>query len=139
MAGAGGEGAGRGEAVEARTLRAQIVALTATGELPVGARLPTVRALARDLGLAPGTVARAYRELERDGNVETRGRHGTFVATTADLSSELRDRQLRHAAEEYAARAVTLGVAPPAAVAAVESAFEQRAADRESAEPVASA
>ncbi|WP_157601873.1 GntR family transcriptional regulator, partial [Promicromonospora kroppenstedtii] len=41
--------------------------------LPVGARLPTVRALAADLGIAVNTVARAYRELEAAGLVETRG------------------------------------------------------------------
>lgn len=39
-----------------------------------------MRQLAGDLGLAVNTVARAYRELEMAGLVETRGRHGSFVA-----------------------------------------------------------
>lgn len=43
-------------------------------------QLPTVRKLAADLGLAANTVARAYRELEQVGIIETRGRNGTFVA-----------------------------------------------------------
>ena len=48
-------------------LRTQVVAMTVTGELEPGQKLPTVRQLAADLGLAPNTVARAYRELEADG------------------------------------------------------------------------
>lgn len=50
------------------------------GRLAPGARLPTVRQLAAELELAPNTVARAYRELEPAGIIETRGRQGTFVA-----------------------------------------------------------
>ena len=45
-------------------IRTQIASLIATGALPAGTRLPTVRDLATDLGVAVGTVARAYRELE---------------------------------------------------------------------------
>ena len=63
-------------------LRAQIAARVDAGELPAGARLPTVRALAAELGLAANTVARAYRELEEDGVTVTEGRRGTFVAST---------------------------------------------------------
>jgi DNA-binding transcriptional regulator YhcF (GntR family) len=51
----------------------------ADGRLPAGTRLPTVRQLAADVGLAVNTVARAYRELESDGVVVTEGRRGTFV------------------------------------------------------------
>lgn len=53
---------------------------TATGELEVGERLPTVRRLADQLDIAPGTVARAYGELERLGVVTTEGARGTRVA-----------------------------------------------------------
>lgn len=62
-------------------LRARIAAQAATGELEPGARLPTVRALAAEVGLAVNTVARVYRELEADGVVVTEGRRGTFVAS----------------------------------------------------------
>ena len=65
-------------------VRAQIAALVRSGSLPVGARLPTVRKLAENLGLAVNTVARSYKELEADGVIETRGRHGTFVAAATD-------------------------------------------------------
>ena len=65
-------------------IRVQILDLVRSGDLPPQTRLPTVRKLASDLGLAPNTVARAFRELERQGVVETRGRHGTFVSTHGD-------------------------------------------------------
>ncbi|KQN94947.1 GntR family transcriptional regulator [Arthrobacter sp. Leaf69] len=63
-------------------IRAQIASLIALGTLAPGTRLPTVRSLAADLGIAPGTVARAYRELEQAGLIETRRRNGTVVAGT---------------------------------------------------------
>jgi DNA-binding transcriptional regulator YhcF (GntR family) len=67
-------------------IRAQVSSLIAIGALAPGARLPTVRSLAADLGIAAGTVARAYRELEHSGLIETRRRNGSVVAgTTAAL------------------------------------------------------
>ena len=67
-------------------LRAQLAAQMVDRTLVVGARLPTVRSLAADLGLAVNTVARAYRELEEAGLVETRGRGGTFVSAAGGSS-----------------------------------------------------
>ena len=61
-------------------IRAQVSALIALGALEPGSRLPTVRRLAADLGIAAGTVARAYRELEQAGLIVTRRRNGTVVA-----------------------------------------------------------
>lgn len=60
-------------------LRSRITALVDDGTLAPGSRLPSVRALAADLGIAVGTVARAYRELESAGYVHSRRRHGTTV------------------------------------------------------------
>ena len=60
-------------------IRAQVSDQVADGRLRPGDRLPTVRGLAGELGLAPNTVARAFRELERSGVIETRGRSGSFV------------------------------------------------------------
>ena len=77
-------------------IRAQVVALITAGALHEGDRLPTVRALSADLGIAAGTVARAYRELEAAGQVTTRRRVGTTVTAstrppgrTQDLAHEL--------------------------------------------------
>ena len=70
-------------------IRIQIADLVRDGELVPGTRLPTVRRLAGDLGLAPNTVARSYRELERDEIIQTRGRHGSYIAMhgTSDRKS----------------------------------------------------
>lgn len=68
-------------------LRRQVATRVATGELPPGTRLPTVRALAAEAHLAVNTVARVYRELEADGVVVTEGRRGTFVAATPQAGS----------------------------------------------------
>lgn len=66
-------------------IRTQVASLIATGALPAGSRLPTVRDLATDLGVAVGTVARAYRELEAEGLVTSRRRTGTVVAPGGTL------------------------------------------------------
>ncbi len=60
-------------------LREQITDAIIGGSLREGERLAPIRQLATDLGLAPGTVARAYRELESTQLIKTRGRHGSFV------------------------------------------------------------
>jgi DNA-binding transcriptional regulator YhcF (GntR family) len=100
-------------------LRAQVVAGALDGTLPAGTKLPTVRALAEELGLAPNTVARAYRELETAGVIETRGRSGSFVA----LSTDAAERSLQQAAAEYAARARSLGVDAGRAKAYIDAAL----------------
>ncbi|MEJ1113025.1 GntR family transcriptional regulator [Paenarthrobacter sp. CCNWLY172] len=60
-------------------IRRQLSSLIAVGVLEPGSRLPTVRSLASDLGIAVGTVARAYKELEQAGLIESRRRNGTVV------------------------------------------------------------
>ncbi|MBW3086653.1 hypothetical protein KEM60_02882 [Austwickia sp. TVS 96-490-7B] len=60
-------------------IRDQVVDGITAGTLAVGAKLPTVRQLAGDLGLAVNTVAKAYKQLEAEGHVATRGRLGTVV------------------------------------------------------------
>ncbi len=100
-------------------LRAQIVAGALDGTLPAGTKLPTVRALADELGLAPNTVARAYRALETAGVIETRGRSGSFVA----LSTDAAERSLQDAAAEYANRARSLGVDAARARAYIDAAL----------------
>jgi DNA-binding transcriptional regulator YhcF (GntR family) len=100
-------------------VRAQISAQARSGELPVGYRLPTVRGLAESLGLAANTVAKAYRALETDGVIETRGRNGTFVAAAGSAT----ERELASAAQVYAERARRLGVGGEDALAAVRDAL----------------
>ncbi|MGK5738264.1 GntR family transcriptional regulator [Micromonospora sp. URMC 103] len=101
-------------------VRAQVAGMIGDGRLPVGTRLPTVRQLAADLNLAPNTVARAYRELEGAGLLETRGRNGTFVAPGRDDATD----RLQRAAADYAAQARRLGVPPATALALVRAALD---------------
>jgi DNA-binding transcriptional regulator YhcF (GntR family) len=100
-------------------VRSQLARQISDRTLAVGTRLPTVRALATQLGLAANTVARAYRELEEAGMVETRGRAGTFVSALGERSRVA----LRQAAAEYAATAHALGIDPAEAVEAVRAAL----------------
>lgn len=86
-------------------LRVAVIEAVRDGRLPAGARLPTVRELAGELGLAVNTVARAYRELETAGVVETRGRQGSFIAR-----SDPTDAAMAAAARAYAEAARALGV-----------------------------
>lgn len=100
-------------------VRSQLARQISDRTLAVGTRLPTVRALATELGLAANTVARAYRELEEAGMVETRGRAGTFVSALGDRSRAA----LRQAAAEYAATIRGLGIDPAEALEAVRAAL----------------
>lgn len=60
-------------------IKSSVIELIGSGGLPVDHRMPSIRQLAGDLGVAPNTVARAYRELEAEGFVRSRGRRGTVV------------------------------------------------------------
>ena len=60
-------------------IRQAVMTAVADGDLQPGDRLPPIRQLAGDLGVAPNTVARAYKELEADGVVGSSGRRGTSV------------------------------------------------------------
>ncbi|WP_432505776.1 GntR family transcriptional regulator [Kineococcus arenarius] len=87
-------------------LRRQVATLVTTGALRTGDRLPAARALAADLGLALGTVQRAYRELELAGLVASRRRTGTVVTASAAPVDE----EVRWAAEGYVERALQAGL-----------------------------
>jgi DNA-binding transcriptional regulator YhcF (GntR family) len=94
----------------AEQLVAQIAASIDGGELAPGDRLPTIRSLAADLGLAPGTVAKAYAELERAGWLHGQGRRGTVVAERRPSDEEQRVAQAAEALADVIARS-RLGVA----------------------------
>lgn len=99
-------------------LRQQIIEAVRDGKLAAGTRLPTVRELAAELGLAVNTVARSYRELETAGIVETRGRFGTFIARVDPA-----DTAMAAAASVYVEAARSLGVSRDEAIRYVEAAL----------------
>ncbi|WP_299443924.1 GntR family transcriptional regulator [uncultured Phycicoccus sp.] len=100
-------------------LRRQLADLIGNGVLAPGDRLPPVRQLAADLGLAAGTVARTYRELEHAGYVRSRRGGGTRVAA-APPEAATPEAALDDAARAYLARARVLGVAPDVAARVVD-------------------
>ncbi len=108
-------------------LRAQLSVMAAVGRLEPQSKLPTVRELAAALDLAPGTVARAYRELENDGIVEGRGRRGTFVVDEPPHSEPLQERRKRvaTAADRFVFELAVLGVGLDDALEAVRAATER--------------
>ncbi len=65
----------------------QIKKAVLSDELSSGSALPSIRQLANDLDLNHNTVAKAYRLLERDSVIETRGYRGTFVHQDAKANS----------------------------------------------------
>ncbi|MFI5609398.1 GntR family transcriptional regulator [Amycolatopsis sp. NPDC051903] len=106
-----------------RQVHDQIVLAISTGTLPVDARLPPIRQLARDLGLASGTVARVYRELEAAGWVTTARARGTVVAGATERPD--RAALLRTAAADYARRVRELDADAAEAVEAVRTALAE--------------
>jgi GntR family transcriptional regulator len=105
-------------------LRLRIIEAADSGELPVGTKLPPVRKLAEHLGVVPNTVARAYRELEIAGRVDTQGRAGTVISAGAARSGQL----LAAAADDFAHIVHAQGIGTSAALAAVKAAVERLAA-----------
>lgn len=102
-------------------VRIGLLELIRSGSLAAGARLPTVRAMAEQLGIAPNTVARAYRELEALGMIEGRGRNGTVVSPQGDAT----EREGRAAARVYVERIRALGVSADEAVSWVETVLSE--------------
>jgi GntR family transcriptional regulator len=100
-------------------IRRQVTAHVSSARLSPGDRLPTIRALATDLGLAPGTVARAYKELEADGVVVTRRRAGTVIAPTAASA----DLAVRRSASTLVSRARAAGLTDDDVIAVLRGAL----------------
>ena len=116
-------------------IRSQIAGHVRGGLLPAGSRLPTMRALAADLGVAVGTVARAYSELESAGLVVSRRRTGTVVTGSAAPPVEA-EQGVRSIAADLAARARRDGVDAETVLAIVRAAVAADPADSTDTAPV---
>ena len=97
-------------------IRSQTADLIRSGELAPGQRLPSVRQLAADLGVAPGTVAKAYGLLEAEALISTSRTRGTHVAEGQQHSAGVRT-----AAERYVASVSDLSLEQ--AISAVRAAW----------------
>ncbi|MGA4959123.1 aminotransferase class I/II-fold pyridoxal phosphate-dependent enzyme [Streptomyces lavendulocolor] len=103
----------------ARDISASVERAVAGGRLVPGAALPPVRRLADELGVSPGTVATAYKELRQRGIVVTRGRGGTVVAQAPAVGSRRPPRVpegVRNLAGGYPDPAFLPELAPPSRV-----------------------
>lgn len=108
-------------------IRGQIETMVRAGTLKAGAQLPPIRRLAGDLGVASGTVARAYRELEAAEILITRGRHGTQVADVPPgYTAAQRRALLTEAARTYAGMGRQMGVGDDELVAALRTELSNR-------------
>ncbi len=103
-------------------LRTHVISRIESGEWAAGERLPSVRRLAEQLGLAPNTVAKAYRELEAAGWVHTAGRQGTLIAARESGDVEARALALAMA---YAREMRGLGLTPDAMASFLNRALAQ--------------
>ena len=108
-------------------IREQITRMVAAGTLRSGTRLPTIRQLSNDLGVAKGTIERAYELLESDAVVQTRGRLGTFVQPMTVTPKRDRIEALRAAADSVAIVARQLGATDDEAIDAVRHACRRLA------------
>lgn len=81
----------------------------ATGELMAGDRLPSVRALAQQLGINPNTVAKAYSELTNTNQLVSRRGLGLFVKERGQMfSEEEREARLEHAVSQFVHEVINL-------------------------------
>lgn len=101
----------------------QIREAIATGQLRPGQRLPPIRQLADELDVAPGTVARAYNELEKAGTLVTDRARGTFVADPRQASDGTRIIAIRDLVRPAVVAAFHLGSSAAELRAALEEAM----------------
>lgn len=106
-------------------IRSQLERHIESGLLPVGDRLPTVRQLAGDLRVAPGTVARAYKELELAGLVDTRRAAGTRVAKRPVMTPAERRARVTDALTHAVVTARTMGCSDDEIANAWSAAFRR--------------
>ena len=100
--------------------------LVASGALPVGTAVPSVRELARELRVNPATVSKAYQRLTADGALEVRRGEGTFVAERpAGAQAAERERILKAGAARFVEAARSMGVREEEAIAAISAAWRE--------------
>lgn len=90
-------------------MKKKIIELVMTGVLSIGEQLPSVRSLAREVGVNPNTVQKAYQELEREGIIVTIGGKGSFIAQFTEKENPL-IQQAKNSLRTAAAQAYMSGI-----------------------------
>lgn len=99
--------------------------MSALGGLEPKEQLPSVRALAQDLGVNPNTVQKAYQMLERDGIIYSVPGKGSFIAPDISVISQQRTISIEKLAEAIS-NAADCGVTKPEMIRQVENQFSGR-------------
>lgn len=92
-------------------LQEQIIRLSILGILDENQQLPSVRALAREVGVNPNTVAKAYQQLEQQGIIYTVSGRGSFVSPDVLSLQSLRQAALQEVLDAVD-KALSRGVSP---------------------------
>jgi GntR family transcriptional regulator len=88
----------------------QVLLAAGDGRLKAGTQLPTVRQLAVDLSVNLNTVAKAYREMEIRGIVQTQQGTGTFIAARTGGKSREKRKALQDLVDRFIANGEALGI-----------------------------
>lgn len=110
-----------------RQITDQLRQAIASGALPPGEALPSVRAMAEQLVINPNTVARAYAELAKEGLVDSSQGLGVFISERRQIySMEERQRRLREAARAFANETAFLDFTREQLLKSVEQAINRK-------------
>ncbi len=100
--------------------------LAASGALPAGTAVPSVRELARELRVNPATVSKAYQRLVADGALEVRRGEGTFITERSEAAlAEERARLLAERAADFVDAVRSMGIGEGEAKAAISTAWRE--------------
>lgn len=95
-----------------------------TGELPLGAKMPSVRDMALQFTINPNTVSRVYRELEQEGICYTKRGMGTFVTEEKEKVEKLRDEMARELMSQFLNGMNQLGISREEAILMIKEISE---------------
>lgn len=113
-----------------RQITDAVLAALSTGGLAREEQLPTIHELARQLGVNPNTVARSYRDLERDGHIFAKRGRGTFPASTPPAqpttTAAARTKALKQLFERTLAEGARVGLDAPEIVSYFQKALNDR-------------
>lgn len=105
-------------------LKEEVIRLACEGVLAPDEQLPSVRALARELGINPNTVAKAYQELENEGVIYSMGGRGSFISGDI-LAAEGVRREAAQNLQTAAEKARRVGLTLQEAEAVIAAVYEQ--------------
>lgn len=105
-------------------LKEQILKLSMLGILSADEKLPSVRSLAREVGINPNTVQKAYQELERDGIIYTVGGKGSFISSNTQPHLEQRSKALEDISDAVR-KALSINCSPEEILEKVNSVIKE--------------